>query len=82
MDTNMDKSLKADIIKIITTIDGIDHVDDVVAKPIGVKYIVIVKVSVHGEMTVNESHGIAARIRENIRKLKNIGDVVVHINPV
>jgi cation diffusion facilitator family transporter len=82
MDTNMDKSLKVRIEKIIQSIDGIDHIDDVVAKPVGVKYIVIAKVSVHGEMTVNESHSIAARIREKVRGVKNVGDVVVHINPV
>jgi len=81
MDTNMDKSLKADIIKAIESVEGVDHVDDVTAKPIGVKYIIIVKVSVHGEMTVNESHTIAGRIRHKVRALKDVGDVVVHINP-
>lgn len=81
MDTNMDKELKADIMEVIESIEGVDHVDDVTAKPIGVKYFIIIKVSVHGEMTVNESHSIAAQIREKIRALKKVGDVVVHINP-
>jgi cation diffusion facilitator family transporter len=81
MDTNIDKNLKTDIIAEIESLEGVDHIDDITAKPIGVNYIIIVKVSVRGDMTVNESHSIAARIKERLKRLKNIGDVVVHINP-
>lgn len=82
MDTNMDGGLKEEIEKIIRATDGVDHIDDIIAKPIGVSFIIIVKVSVWGEMTVNESHSIAARIRKQVRSLKSVKDVVVHINPV
>ena len=81
MDTNMDEILENDIIKEIRSINGVDHIDKITAKPIGFKYIIIVKVSVLGDMTVNESHGIAAEIKAKLKSLKNVGDVVVHINP-
>ncbi|HHW49047.1 MAG TPA: cation transporter [Clostridiaceae bacterium] len=81
MDTNMDKFLEKDIINEIHSINGIDHIDKITAKPIGIKYIIIVKVSVLGDMTVNESHSIAAEIKAKLKNLKNVGDVVVHINP-
>jgi len=81
MDTNMDKILEKDILNEISSINGIDHIDKITAKPIGFKYIIIVKVSVLGDMTVNESHGIAAEIKAKLKSLKNVGDVVVHINP-
>ncbi len=81
MDTNINNKFRSDIIKIIETINGVDHVDNVTAKPIGIGYILIVKVSVKGEMTVNESHSVAARIKERLKEGKYIGDVVVHINP-
>lgn len=81
MDTNMDTELKKEILQAIESMKGVDHIDDVAAKPIGVRYIVIVKVSVKGDMTVSESHVIAGRIREKIRGFKKVGDVVVHINP-
>lgn len=81
MDTSIDKVLKEDVIKIIENIKGVDHVDSVTAKPIGVDYIIIVKVSVSGEMTVKESHSIAAQIKEKVKGCKNVADVVVHINP-
>lgn len=82
MDTNMDKVLKANIIEAICSIQGVDHVDDVTAKPTGFRYIIIVKVSVDGQMTVNESHVIAGQIREKVKTLNEVSDAVVHINPV
>lgn len=81
MDTNIDRIFKEDLTRVVESVKGVDHIDDITAKPVGVNYIVIVKVSVEGNMTVNESHSIAACIRERIRKFKKVNDVVVHINP-
>lgn len=81
MDTNINDVFKEDVIRVIEDVNGVDHVDSITAKPIGVGYIIIAKVSVLGEMTVLESHSIAAQIKESIKKCKNVEDVVVHINP-
>lgn len=81
MDTDMEEPLKNDIVNALLSTEGVDHVDSVTAKPVGVRYIVIAKISVAGNMTVNESHGIAARIRHRLRDLKKVEDVIVHINP-
>ncbi|MDF2522548.1 MAG: cation diffusion facilitator family transporter [Clostridiales bacterium] len=81
MDTSIDKVLKEDVIKTIESVEGVEHVDSVTAKPIGIDFIVIIKVSICGEMTVNESHRIAGRIKEKVKGCRNVGDVVVHINP-
>lgn len=82
MDTSIDKVLQEDIVEVVNTVSGVDHIDSITAKPVGVNFIVIVKVSVSGEMTVNESHCIAACIKERIKQCKHVSDVVVHINPV
>lgn len=82
MDTNLGKDLMKGIEKTVLSIEGIDHIDEIIAKPIGVSYIIIIKVSVDGEMSVNKSHSIAAEIRRSIKKHKNIRDAVVHINPI
>ena len=58
-----------------------DHVDSITTKPIGVSFIIIVKVSVAGTMTVEQGHSIAAEIKEKVKGNKNVGDVVVHVNP-
>lgn len=82
MDTNFDEEFKLEIAETIKAVDGVDHIDDISAKPVGVGYIVIIKVSVSGSISVNEGHGIAARIKANVKKCKNIKDVIVHVNPV
>ncbi|MCX7747762.1 MAG: cation diffusion facilitator family transporter [Clostridia bacterium] len=81
MDTDIDEALKIKVVNIIQAVKGVDHVDDVTAKPVGVGFIVIVKVSIEGRMTVHESHSIAAGIKEKVKDIKNIKDVVVHVNP-
>ncbi len=81
MDTNIDRSLKESIWKIVEGVEGVEHVDSILAKPIGIGFIVIVKVSVKGSMTVDEGHAVAAVIKERLKKERNVGDVVVHINP-
>ncbi|MDK2799095.1 MAG: hypothetical protein PWP27_1982 [Clostridiales bacterium] len=81
MDTNIEEKVMKDIINIIESIRGVDHVDDVHAKPIGLRYIIIVKVSVQGNMTVREGHSVAAQIKEKLKGFKHVGDVLVHVNP-
>jgi len=81
MDTNIDMTIKDSIWKIIEQVEGVDHVDSILAKPIGVGFIVIVKVSVKGSMSVDEGHKVGAAIKGRLKKERNVGDVVVHINP-
>lgn len=81
MDTNIDQQYIDSLKREIESIQGVDHVDSINAKPIGVSFIIIVKVSVSGTMTVEQGHAVAARIKEKIKGKKNVGDVVVHVNP-
>jgi cation diffusion facilitator family transporter len=81
MDTNMDEALEAQIREEIKKTNGVDHIDDVTAKPIGVGFILIVKVSVEGDRTITEGHCICAEIKAKLKNIKNVKDVVVHVNP-
>ncbi|HEY5585236.1 MAG TPA: cation diffusion facilitator family transporter [Ruminiclostridium sp.] len=81
MDTNMDPTLKENTYKLVESIEGVEHIDSINAKPVGVGFIMIIKVSVDGEMSVNESHKIASKIRAQVRSIKGVKDAVVHINP-
>ncbi|MCX8075320.1 MAG: cation diffusion facilitator family transporter [Clostridia bacterium] len=81
MDTGIDFSLNQKITDIVLEIDGIDHIDDITAKPTGYKFLVVIKVSVDGNMTVNESHKIAGIVRSSINGIENVQDTIVHINP-
>jgi cation diffusion facilitator family transporter len=83
MDTSIDPSAAANVLQIIEAIPGVDHVDSIASKPIGIGYILIVKVSVKSTLTVTESHGIAAEIKHRLIQCSNckIDEVVVHVNP-
>jgi cation diffusion facilitator family transporter len=66
----------------INMIDGVDHIDSVVAMPVGATYILIAKVSVDRNLSVMEGHAISKRIEQLLlEKQQEIEDVIVHINP-
>lgn len=77
IDTDISNELKEQIV----TIDGVNHIDDIKSKPTGDKHILVIKISVNPDMTVLESHKIAGRIREQMRKNDKVYDAIVHINP-
>ncbi len=81
LDNSISKEQMEQIKEIIINNKNINHFDKITSKSVGNKFIVIVKISVDGNMTVNESHKIAGKLKADIMKLKNIYDVVVHINP-
>ena len=82
IDKSMSETELNKIHEIIKSFENIDHVDKVTSKAAGKSFVVIIKVSVDGNMTVNESHEIAGKLKAEVMKLKDIYDVVVHINPV
>ena len=82
----LDVSMKEEDIEkiknIITSYEKIDHIDKITSKAVGNSFIVIIKVSVDGNMTVRESHDIVGRMKAEVMKQKNVYEVIVHVNPV
>ncbi|MEG0282550.1 MAG: cation diffusion facilitator family transporter [Clostridia bacterium] len=82
MDENLGKIELETLTKIAEDNEYVLHVDSIVAKPIGVKYIIVLKVSMHGETTLNESHKQSGIIKAAFKKANaDIEDVIIHINP-
>lgn len=81
MDTNIDPVFMENTTRLVAGIKGVDHIDSINAKPVGAGFILLIKVSVDGEMSVNESHKIASEIKAQVKNIKGIKDAVVHINP-
>ena len=85
-DVLMDKSISDDkmqqIVEAVKEFEKIDHIDKITSKTVGKQFLIIVKVSVDGEMTVNESHDIAGKLKAKILEINDIYDVLVHINPI
>jgi len=77
IDTNISYELKEQIMQF----EGVNHIDDIKSKPTGDKHILIIKISVNPNMTVLESHKIAGKIREQMRKNDKVYDAIVHVNP-
>ena len=81
MDADINAGLKAELERVIADVEGVDHIDSVMAKPVGVNYILIVKISVNGDMHVNEAHAVTAVIKHAVIDKRRIADVIVHVNP-
>lgn len=81
LDVSMSEEEIKEISEIIKKYKKIDHIDKITSKAVGNSFIVIVKVSVDGNMTVSESHDVAGKLKADILCLKKVYDVVVHINP-
>lgn len=82
MDTSLDENVYNEIIKIVEEDSDILHVDDILSKPVGSKYIIILKISMNGDMTLEKSHNIGGKIKSIIiKKYDFISDVIIHVNP-
>ena len=82
----MDSPIGDEFIETIRTrvrqIPGISHIDAIQSKPVGARYLLFIKVSVAADMSVMDSHGIAAEIRSQLKDYHEVADTIVHINPV
>ena len=82
MDTSLDEKIYNEIIEFVELDDSVLHVDDILSKPVGNKYIIILKISMDGDISLEKAHNIGGRIKENlIKKYDFIIDVIIHINP-
>ena len=82
LDSSMNNETLEKLKEIVKQNEAVDHIDKITSKSVGNKYIVIVKISVNGDMTVNESHKIAGKIKADLMNEKKVYDVIVHVNPV
>lgn len=80
MDTNIDKEVKNKYIEIIEALDGVDHVDSITGKHIGLDLLLIVKISVDGTMSVIDGHAICDQVQQALLAFENNSEVVVHLN--
>ena len=83
MDISLDKEKKEKIIKMCMKEDDVLLVEDIHSVSIGYKYIVVLTISVSGNLDTFTSHKIATLIEKKITKsFDNVKEVFVHINPI
>lgn len=81
MDTEISDELKLKIEEIIEKQEQIERIDEITSSPVGVKYLIFVKVAVNGDMSVSKSHTIAHKIKDELLKIHSVADAIIHINP-
>ncbi|MDZ7743668.1 MAG: cation diffusion facilitator family transporter [Bacteroidota bacterium] len=82
MDGVDDKEVYNQIFKAVGEINGAHKPHRVRTRKMGKYYIIGIDIEVDGNISVNESHKIAQRVEDNIKKfVHNVYDVLVHIEP-
>lgn len=81
MDVSMNEEEINEIKKIVESEKEVLKIDSIVSKAVGNNFIIVLKISMDGQKTIEEGHNIAGKIKSDIMKFKNVYDVVVHVNP-
>lgn len=82
MDSSIDKKMLEKLKSIISSVDGVLDVQKITTHTMGIGYSVEVRIGVLSTLTVDEGHKIASSVKALLMQESEIGDVIVHINPV
>lgn len=68
--------------KTASDIDGVQRIDEILARTHGSYVVIDIKISVDPNLTVKQGHDIAHVLKNNLKSTHNeIADVFVHVNP-
>lgn len=82
MDTSLDENIYNEITTIVQNEKEVLHVDELLSKPVGNRYIIILKISMNGNLTLEKAHNIGGKIKDDLMNQYDfICDVIMHINP-
>ena len=82
MDTSLDEKIYNEITTIVQNEKEVLHVDEILSKPVGNSYIIILKISINGNLTLENAHNIGGKIKDDLMNQYDfICDVIMHINP-
>lgn len=82
LETVLDDDDTEHFFECVLKVDGVKRVDTLNARTHGSYVIIDVKISVAPEITVDDGHAIAARVKERLMDdHEEVQDVYVHVNP-
>lgn len=82
MDISLDDNTKENIMEVVRSHDNIIDVTNLYAIPIGYNYVVILTISVDGNMSTFESHELADHLEKEISDFNKIDRTIIHVNPI
>jgi cation diffusion facilitator family transporter len=82
MDTMPDQQMMSRLKATVLTVPGVRGVDKAYARKTGMSYHVDLHIEVDPAMSVADAHGVAGRVRHQVRgELVWVADVLVHVEP-
>jgi cation diffusion facilitator family transporter len=82
MDSSIDSRMLDNLRNSIALVEGVAEVQKLTTHTMGIGYSVEVRIGVNSSLTVEEGHKIASRVKARLLEVAEVGDVIVHINPV
>lgn len=82
MDKSIDENTKDLILNLIHNYKEIQKISNFYSTPVGYQYMVVLTISVDGNMTTFKSHELADSIEKDILAIDNIYSVLIHVDPV
>lgn len=82
MDISIDENTKNTILELAKKYYKIKSISDLYSTPSGYKYVIILTISVDGNLSTFESHALADNLEKDILKLDNVSNAIIHVNPV
>ncbi len=82
MDISVDSKTKDLILDIVNSYSDVKKVKSVTSAPVGYKYIIVIVISVDGNMSTFDSHALADEIELSVSKLEKVYKTIVHVEPI
>lgn len=82
MDISIDEHTKDTILSLIHNYKEIKSIENIYSTPSGYNHVIILTICVDGNMSTFDSHSLADNLEKDIKKLDNVSDAIIHVNPV
>lgn len=82
MDVSIDEHTKDTILNLIHNYKEIKSIENIYSTPSGYNHVIILTICVDGNMSTFDSHSLADNLEQDIKKLDNVSDAIIHVNPV
>lgn len=82
MDESIDEETKDLILHYVKNYKEIQKIDHISSAPVGYQYIVVLTISVDGNMSTFESHKLADNLEKDITSLEKVYNTIIHVNPI
>ena len=82
MDISIDEDTLDLMLNIANSYSEIKKINDIRSTPVVYKYIIFITISVDGNMKTFDSHKLADSLEQDVNKLDNVYNTIVHVEPI